>query len=125
MNARSSSARGSPTDVRSTLMNTSRRPSDRTAFMWPYRLPQCLESRLDVQRRADGQCVFIHSDLGMMQRITLKAVSLHAEKRKASGDALLFAVKREILARHQRIDRSDIFRAHVAFRHMARTLPRL
>src|SRR5262245_55895077 len=42
MNARSSSESGSPVDVRSTLMNTSRRPSDRTACIWPYRLPSSL-----------------------------------------------------------------------------------
>src|SRR4029450_344924 len=110
MKARSSSARGSPTDVRSTLMNTSRRPSDRTALMWPYGLPQCLESRLDVQRRADGQCVFIHSALRMVDRVVLPAVRLHPKKGKTPRDALLFPVKREILTRHQRIDRAAIRR---------------
>src|SRR4030095_15207909 len=103
MNARSSSARGSPTDVRSTLMNTSRRPSDRTASISPYRLLQCLQSRLHVQRRAERQRVLIPSDLGMMDRIVVPAIRLHAQEGKASRDALLFAVKGEILAGHQRI----------------------
>src|SRR4029453_11434233 len=123
MKARSSSARGSPTDVRSTLMNTSRRPSDRTALMWPYGLPQCLESRLDVQRRADGQCVFIHSDLRMVDRVVLPAVRLHPKKGKTPRDALLFPVKREILTRHQRIDRADVLCTHDAFRGMTSQLP--
>src|SRR5262245_55849693 len=61
----------------------------------------------------------------MMNRAILPAVRLHAEERKTARDALLFAVEREILTRHERIDMVDVLCPYDTFRCVTRQIPAL